>query len=156
MLPSIALIWPFSALRCAGPSVCAAPTDRACPPAPQACLDTPARADGSSSRRHDSVVCKPLANRYSNLPDVELRPGTAACHACSSDAGSSEHDPRSSRLPYHDPALSVTHVSLADMAPNLFTAKDQDPSSSTPRCQRSTSSSAPVWGPVRSRLSSAP
>lgn len=105
-------------------------------------VDLPTRADSNGSRRHDGVLCQPLANRFSNLPDVELRPGTAACHAFGGDADSCEHGPRSSRLSNHDPAFSVTHVSLADMAPNLFTAKDHEPVSSTPRCQRSTASSS--------------
>lgn len=130
------------ALCCAGTRSSLAATDRPCTPTARGSFDLPARTESYGSRRHDSLMCQPLANRFSNLPDVELRPGTAACHAFGGSADSSEHDPRTSRLSYHDPALSVTHVSLADMAPNLFTAKDHEPASGTPRCQRSTATSS--------------
>lgn len=122
--------------RCCAGSLSALATDRTCTPAARGGTDIPARADSSICRRHDSHMCQPLANRFSNLPDVELRPGTAACHAFGGNGDSSD-GPR-----YHDPAFSVTHVSLADMAPNLFTAKDHDSSGSTPRCQRSTATSS--------------
>lgn len=131
-------------MACAGARVRPDPSNGQCIPSSQGGLDAPLRSESSASRRSDALLCQPLANRFSNLPDVELRPGTAACHAFAGKANHSTDDHRSSRFSYHDPALSITHVSLADMAPNLFTAKDHGASSSTPRHQQNSAQGFPA------------
>ena len=64
-----------------------------------------------------------LRPQYSNLSDVEMRPGTALVESAQSRTA----EFRSSR---EGSGLGVTEVSLADMAPHLFTAPRETPSSS--------------------------
>lgn len=92
-----------------GASACSA--ERAGPPAlpPQAALD---HARSASSTRNGALKPATLTSWFSNLPDVELRPGTALVPG-------QQHGSGGCRTP-RDPALAVTHVSLADMPPALF------------------------------------
>lgn len=69
----------------------------------------------AASTRQSAPAPPPLASWFSNLPDVELRPGTALVPGQQSGMGAGRV--------LHDPALAVTHVSLADMHPALFTPK---------------------------------
>eukprot|EP00892_Ulva_mutabilis_P011893 jgi/Ulvmu1/9076/UM005_0171.1 len=83
-------------------------------PHPTQHADTPAEPGRlSGSTRQAAPAPVPLASWFSNLPDIELRPGTALVPG--------QQSTQAGGRALRDPALAVTHVSLADMHPTLFT-----------------------------------
>jgi hypothetical protein len=78
---------------------------------------------GRSTRSHQQPEPTHLRSQFSKLSDVEMRPGTALVESLSPQSAFAPASRQGS-------AFQVTEVSLADMAPHLFTASEEAAASS--------------------------